>query len=70
MRYKIEWQAGGELTIDTGGTDWTPEELESQVDQAINEAVDRVAEAVADEFDECEVDQDESVYEVKTRRLS
>lgn len=70
MKYEVEWQAGGTIIIDTEGTEWTPGELESQVDEAVNEAADRVAAAVADEFDGCEVDEDETVYEVKTRRIS
>ena len=70
MRFKIEWQAGGELEIDTDGTDWSPEEVASQVDQAINYAIDAVAEAVADEFDDCEVHADEAAYDCKPRRIT
>lgn len=70
MKYEIEWQAVGQLTIDTEGTDWTPDELQMQVQEAISGAVDEIANAVVDEFDDCDVDTDEAVFEVKPRRLS
>lgn len=70
MKYEIEWQAGGELTIDTEGTDWTPDELIVQVDQTVAEAVDKIVIAVEDEFDDCDVEADEPVYETKPRRIT
>lgn len=70
MKYIVEWQAGGELTIDTEGTDWTPEELIAQVDQAVSDAVDKISDAVVDEFDDCDVEADEAVYECKPRRIT
>lgn len=69
MKYIVEWQMGGEITIDTEGTDWTPEELDSQVTQALTEAESEVVQCVVDEFDDCEV-ADETVSEYKLRRLS
>lgn len=56
--YRIEWQMGGEILLDTDGTDWTPSEVHMQIGQAIMGCQEKVADAVADEFDDCDVEGD------------
>lgn len=70
MRYKIEWQAGGDLEINTEGTSWSPDELVAQVEEAIGEALDGVLERVKEEFDDCDVSGDEAAFECKPRRIT
>lgn len=68
-RYIVEWQMGGEIAINTDGTDWTPGEVEMQVSQSLIAAVDRVVDEVADEFDDCQVRGD-GTDEFTLRRLT
>lgn len=68
MKYIVEWQMGGEIEIDTEGTDWTPEELESQVAESLSEAEDKAVECFTDEFDDCDITP-ETVSEYKLRRI-
>lgn len=67
-RYRIEWQMGGEISIDTGDSDWTPDEVQSQATQVVMRMVDEVIDAVADEFDDCDVS-GEGTDETKVVRL-
>lgn len=67
-RYRIEWQIGGEITIDTGSTDWTRGEVDMLVGQALLSAEDRTLDEVAGEFDDCGVEGD-SISEYTIREL-
>lgn len=68
-RYSIEWQMGGEVIIDTADSDWTPGEVEMQAGQAVLSASDAVADAVGDEFDDCNVHADPVDPTYKIRKL-
>lgn len=70
MKYIVEWQAGGEIHIDTAGTDWSPEELETNVGNALDDIGERAFDNVVDEFDDCEVSGDTGEVEFKLRRIS
>lgn len=68
MKYVIEYQIGGEITIDTGDTDWSAEELRNSVAMAIDDAESAALDRMQDEFDDCEVD-GEVASEYKLRRI-
>lgn len=70
MRYIVEYQMGGEVEIDLEGTDWLPEEIDSQVSQALDAAAEAAADRIADEFDDCEVNGEPAGVEYSLRRVT
>lgn len=70
MKYAVKWTMTGETEIDTAGTDWLPEEVESMVNQALDSGAEKVTDIVAEEFDDCEVTGESGEVEYDLRRLS
>lgn len=70
MKYVVEYQMGGEVEIDLEGTDWLPEEIDSQVSQALDSAAEAPADRIAEEFEDCEVNGEPATAEYSLRRVS
>lgn len=70
MKYVVEYQMGGEITIDTEGTDWSIPELEGIVQLAIDSSESSTIDRIIEEFDDCEIVGEPAVSEYTLRRLS